>query len=124
MKNAVEWFEIPVANMARACTFYSAVLGDDLQMADMGGTPYAFFPVEQDQGGVGGALVETTERQPSTNGALVYLSGGDDLSGALSRVEKAGGKVVTPKTFIGEGMGYFAHFLDTEGNQVGLFSMQ
>ena len=40
----------------------------------------------------------------------------------LDRVEGAGGKVVMPKTSIGEN-GFMALFLDTEGNKVGLHSM-
>ncbi len=41
----------------------------------------------------------------------------------LARVEKAGGSVLEPKTDIGDGMGFFAIFLDTEGNKVGFHSM-
>jgi uncharacterized protein len=37
-------------------------------------------------------------------------------------VDRAGGKVLHPKTFIKEGWGYFAIILDTEGNSVGLHS--
>jgi predicted enzyme related to lactoylglutathione lyase len=54
---------------------------------------------------------------------MVYLSGGEDLSAPLGRVEAAGGKVVMPKTSIGE-HGFCAMFLDTEGNRVGLHSMK
>jgi predicted enzyme related to lactoylglutathione lyase len=52
------------------------------------------------------------------------LNGGDDLAPMLSRVEQAGGSVVTPKTDIGNDFGFFAHFIDTEGNKVGLHSLQ
>jgi len=54
---------------------------------------------------------------------LIYLNGGDDLSKVLSKVEKAGGKVLLPKTSIGQN-GSMAHFLDTEGNKVALHSMK
>lgn len=40
----------------------------------------------------------------------------------VAKVPAAGGKVVTPKTALPEGMGYFAHFVDSEGNRVGLHS--
>ena len=40
----------------------------------------------------------------------------------LARVVTAGGSIVVPKTDIGEGFGYFALFIDTEGNRVGLHS--
>jgi predicted enzyme related to lactoylglutathione lyase len=41
----------------------------------------------------------------------------------LARVEKAGGSIVVPKTEIGNDFGFFALFIDTEGNKVGLHSM-
>jgi predicted enzyme related to lactoylglutathione lyase len=74
------------------------------------------------QNGVGGGIVQGAGFEPSSTGALVYLNGGDDLSGALSRVEAAGGKIVLPKTSIGPN-GFMAHFIDTEGNKVALHSM-
>jgi predicted enzyme related to lactoylglutathione lyase len=56
------------------------------------------------------------------NGPKVYLNGGKDLTTVLNRVATAGGKVTVPKTGIGENMGHFALFTDTEGNVVGLYS--
>lgn len=41
----------------------------------------------------------------------------------LARVAQAGGSIAVPKTDIGSGFGFFAHFIDTEGNKVGLHSM-
>lgn len=41
----------------------------------------------------------------------------------LACVEKAGGKVVMPKTSLGEN-GFMAIFKDTEGNRVALHSMK
>jgi predicted enzyme related to lactoylglutathione lyase len=38
----------------------------------------------------------------------------------LERVPAAGGRIVTGKTALPQGMGYFAHILDSEGNRVGL----
>ena len=122
MANVVSWFEIPVTDMDRASAFYRTVLSTDLQRADMGGDPYAFFSASQES--VGGALVQSAQHVPSNKeGTIVYLNGGEDLTAPLSRVESAGGRVLLPKTLISEGMGYFAFFQDTEGNKVGLFSM-
>jgi predicted enzyme related to lactoylglutathione lyase len=53
---------------------------------------------------------------------VVYLNAGDDLDGAVARVEAAGGKVLLGKTRISEDIGSIAHFLDTEGNRVALHS--
>lgn len=56
-------------------------------------------------------------------GTTVYLDGGDDLSLHLGRIESAGGKVILPKTAIGENRGFIALFIDTEGNKVGFHSL-
>ena len=122
MENMAVWFEIPVTDMERAKKFYSFVLHIDIQLEDMGGTPYGFFPM---QGyGNSGALVKRMDFEPSAKAATVYLNGGHDLSDPLSRVEAAGGKILVPKTMISNEMGYYALFLDSEGNRVGLHSMK
>lgn len=120
MSNAINWFEIPAADFNRALKFYGAVLGTELQQMKMGETDMGFFP-SQDKG-VGGCITHGDGKKPSTEGALVYLNGGEDLSQPLSKVEAAGGKVVMPKTSIGEN-GYIGIFTDTEGNRVAFHSM-
>ena len=122
MTNAVNWFEIPVKNFDRAKTFYSTVLGEDVIDAPMEGMKYGMLPYDMKNNGVGGGIVEMEGFNPSQEGTTVYLNGGVDLELPLSRVERAGGKVVMPKTAIGEN-GFIAQFLDTEGNKVALHSM-
>lgn len=122
MKNAVNWFEIPVKNLDRAKAFYETVLGAKMQPTEAMGMKSAFFPADMEHG-IGGSIVESKEYQPSDKGTLVYLNGGDDLSIPLARVEKAGGKVILPKTSIGPN-GFMAQFTDTEGNKVAFHSMK
>ncbi len=119
MANALNWFEIPATDYERAVKFYNAVLATELQPWDMpDGSKMAMFPAED---GVSGAVIEAEGYTPSTEGSVIYLNAGPDLSDALGRVEAAGGKVLVPKTDIGEN-GFFAFFLDSEGNKVGLHS--
>lgn len=80
--------------------------------------------LSSDPNGVSGAIAHGEGCAPSQQGTLVYLNGGDDLAPMLARVTVAGGSVAVPKTEIGHGFGFFAHFIDTEGNKVGLHSMQ
>jgi predicted enzyme related to lactoylglutathione lyase len=120
--HAINWFEIPVTDFARAKAFYEAVLGRPIQTMEMGPMTMGFLGAEQ--GAVGGAIVQGEGGTPSQQGTMVYLNGGDDLAPMLARVERAGGSVVIPKTEIGNDFGFFAHFLDTEGNKVGLHSMR
>ena len=122
MKNAINWFEIPVKNFDRAKKFYEVVLGAEMQAMEMGGMKSAFFPADL-KNGIGGCITKAEGYEPSETGALIYLNGGDDLSKPLARIEKAGGKVITPKIAIGHN-GFMAHFKDTEGNKVALHSMK
>ena len=51
-------------------------------------------------------LVKGPGHVPQTDGVVVYLNGGDDLSTPLSRAEKAGGKILVEKTFLSEEAGH------------------
>jgi predicted enzyme related to lactoylglutathione lyase len=120
--NLCVWFEIPVADVDRARKFYSEVTGLEVTEGQgMGENVMAFFPMS-DEWDNSGALSMGPQMNPGGNGCYVYLNGGEDLAEPLSRVEPAGGQVMIPKTAIGDGMGFFAVFIDTEGNQVGLWS--
>jgi uncharacterized protein len=122
MTNAINWFEIPVIDFARAKKFYETLYGAEIMEMPYPSGQYGMLPADM-QNGVGGGIVQGEGFEPSTKGTLVYLNGGDDLSTALSKVEDAGGKILMPKTSIG-GNGFMAHFLDTEGNRVALHSMK
>lgn len=122
MSNALNWFEIPVTNFARAQAFYAKVLGISIEPMVMG--PITMGMLSSDPNAVGGAIVYGDGGSPSATGTLVYLNGGEDLSPMLARAVDAGGTVVVPKTEIGNDFGFFAHFMDTEGNKVGLHSMK
>jgi predicted enzyme related to lactoylglutathione lyase len=120
MSNALNWFEIPAADIERAAKFYGTILAAELEIGEMSpGYLMAMLPAAE--GGVGGGLVQGEGYVPSTVGTLVWLNGGDDLSVVLSRVEGAGGKILMSKMSIGE-LGFAASFLDIEGNKVGLHS--
>ena len=120
--HALSWFEIPVTNFARAKTFYETVLGRSIEPMVMG--PITMGMLSTDPSVVGGAIVHSEDSAPSKQGTIVYLNGGDDLAPMLARVERAGGSLAVPKTEIGGDFGFFAYFIDTEGNKVGLHSMQ
>jgi len=120
MKNAITWFDIPVIDFERAVKFYEEIFGISMYKEPMGGHEMAFFPC--DRGGVGGALVQYPGGKPTTDGTMVYFDGGENLSTILSKVETAGGKIIVPKKLIREDIGYFAIFIDIEGNRVALHS--
>lgn len=128
--NPVVHFEIYVADMARARAFYEAML--QIQLAPMPNPnpdmpmEMWFFPVDPEQGrntyGAGGMLVKMDGLAPGVGGTLVYF-GCDDCAHYSARAAELGGSIVQPKTAIGE-HGFYALVHDSEGNMIGLHSMQ
>lgn len=123
MKNAINWFEIPVLNYERAKKFYAEILNGEITDMPMDNMKYGILPYDMENQGVGGAIIEFELSKPSEDGSTVYLNGGEDLSVPLSKVVALGGSIVMPKTEIGEN-GFIAQFMDTEGNRVALHSMK
>ena len=115
--NAVEWFEIPTADLDKSIPFYNRVLGLRLEANEFGPNRIAIFPHENP--GPGGCLMQGPDMVPSGLGSVVYLSTAN-MDATIARVEASGGKITVPKTPIGADMGFFARFLDPEGNLVGL----
>jgi predicted enzyme related to lactoylglutathione lyase len=120
-KDALTWFEIPAADLSRATRFYETVLAGKLKSQTMGDQQLSVFPYEEP--GVGGCLIACDGYKPTQSGTVVYLPVAK-LDDALQRVGRAGGKIVLPKTALPEGMGFFAHIVDSEGNRVGLHGLQ
>lgn len=120
MKNAINWFEIPVTDLERAMCFYWGILGTPFTVQEQKGKRIACFT--SDEGAVGGALTQGKGYVPGHAGTLVYLNGGDDLDVALNKVVWSGGKVLMTKTSIGQ-WGFIGIFEDSEGNRVGIHSM-
>jgi len=125
--NPVGWFEIYVQDMLRAKAFYEAVFQGvltPLENPDPKGFPDMemwAFPSSREAYGAPGALVKISGC-PSGGSTLVYFSC-DDCAAEAARATSNGGKVVNEKMSIGE-YGYIATVSDTEGNVIGLHSMQ
>jgi uncharacterized protein len=122
MKNSLTWYEIPTQDLERAKNFYAQIFSAEFEYVPMPDAPMYMFNVNQEAGQIGGALVHTTDNVPSKTGTIVYFSC-EDVAHEAQKVEQAGGQVVVPKTSLGE-FGFMAIFIDSEGNRVGLHSMQ
>jgi predicted enzyme related to lactoylglutathione lyase len=124
-KNAVSWFEIPVTDINRAQKFYEAIFDISMIPMDMPQLQMRMFPLTDMMNGVGGSLnLSSGFYTPSEDkGPLVYLNANPDVQIVLDRIEKAGGKIVVPKTQISPEYGYMAVFIDSEGNRVALHSV-
>lgn len=125
MSNPVNWFEIVVTDLERAKKFYSAVFGytfgEDIPTPDDSGSKMAFLPADMEGPGASGSLYYDASGQmkPSAEGVCIYISHNPDLQEALDKVEAAGGQIINPKMSIGE-FGAIGHFMDTEGNVIGV----
>ena len=120
MQNLINWFEIPATDFNRAVSFYEAILGLEIEELEMFGTKMGLFP--SDGTNVSGAIVTGDGYKPSADGVVAYLNGGNDLQSVLKKVESNNGNVIVPKTQISPEMGYFAMFIDTEGNKMSVHS--
>jgi uncharacterized protein len=120
--NSLNWFEIPVTDMARAKHFYQVIFGIHMEESEMMNMRMAMFPFESTSGKASGALVQSEYHKPAMDGAIVYLNANPDMGPVLERIEQEGGQILMPKTAISPEIGYMAFFADTEGNRVALHS--
>lgn len=121
MKNKVVFFEIPTSNIKKAKEFYEKVFDWKIELSDDKGAMAYTTPVDKDQnpiepGGINGGFYQrkSNHDQPSFG-----IETGD-IDSTLAAIEKAGGKVITPKHSLGE-WGFMADVADPEGNVMALW---
>jgi predicted enzyme related to lactoylglutathione lyase len=119
MNNPIQWLEIATKDLERAKNFYSKVFHLEFQFIEMPDSKMYMFG-EPDKVGSSGSLVQSADNLPGADGTIIYFEC-EDVAAEAALIEEAGGKLLIPKTDIGE-FGFFAHFLDTEGNRIGLHS--
>ena len=126
MKNAISWFEIPATDLDRAQKFYEAIFGFSMIPMEMPNFKMRMFPIDDPMTAIGGAVVSSGgfHKPSATDGPLIYLNGNPDVQQVLDKVVAAGGSVMVPKTQISAEYGFMAVIIDTEGNRIGLHSMQ
>jgi predicted enzyme related to lactoylglutathione lyase len=93
--------------------FYSSIFG--WTVTRRGDGELAF----DDTGGVSGTWVKESDRTPDERTRTYIMV--DGIAETLKRIEAAGGRVLTPRTELGPGMGAFAIFADPVGNEFGLY---
>jgi predicted enzyme related to lactoylglutathione lyase len=121
-RNPVGWFEIYVQDMDRAKSFYEKTLGVTFQKLESPDLEMWAFPFNMDAPGAAGSLVKMEGKESGPGGTIIYFSCADCAVEA-GRAAQHGGKVVKEKFSIGE-YGFIAFVEDTEGNMIGLHSMQ
>lgn len=119
-ENAINWFEIPVADLARAKKFYESIF--DIEMPEMvvGDQKMYTFPYEPGGSTISGAIIEDANAISKMDGVTLYLNANPSIDKVIEKIEAAGGKVLLPKTEISPEIGHFCFFNDTEGNRMAL----
>ena len=113
MHGKICYLEIPANRAEDAAGFYSSIFGWKVRQRGDGNLAF------DDTGCVSGTWVKESDRTPEER-TRVYIMV-DSIAEALKEIEKAGGRVLTPRTDIGQGMGAFAAFADPVGNEFGLY---
>ncbi len=119
MHNPIHWLEIAATDLERAKDFYAKVFNLEFQFVEMPDNKMYMFGAPG-QTGSAGCLVHSPDNKPSADGTIIYFTC-ENVENEVKKVEASGGKVIVPKTDIGE-FGFFAQFIDTEGNRIGLHS--
>jgi predicted enzyme related to lactoylglutathione lyase len=120
MKSYISMFEIPATDISRAINFYEALLDIKIEKMDVEGMQMGILPYEGQM--VTGVIIQADGYKPSADGVTLYLNAGENLQVVLDRVEKNGGQIIVPKTAHADESGYFALFIDSEGNKMALNS--
>jgi predicted enzyme related to lactoylglutathione lyase len=107
------YLEIPAITAEASAEFYSSIFG--WKIKERGDGALAF----DDTGGVSGTWVKESDRTPDETTRIYIMV--DDISETLRQVEAAGGRILTPRTDIGHGMGAFAAFADPAAAEFGLY---
>ena len=120
--NPVGWFEIYVQDMERAKAFYECVFAVQLQKLESPDLEMWAFPMQENGPGAMGALVRMEGCPSGGNSTLVYFTCADCAIEA-KRAKENGGRIFKDKFSIGQ-YGFISLVNDTEGNMIGLHSMQ
>jgi predicted enzyme related to lactoylglutathione lyase len=121
-RNVVGWFEIFVQDIDRAKAFYQNTFQVKLERLESPGMELWAFPMQSGNSGCPGALVKMNGKDSGVGGTIVYFVCANCADEASRDLEN-GGKIEKEKMSIGQ-YGFIALVLDTEGNMIGLHSME
>jgi len=120
MNSYISLFEIPATDISRASNFYEKILDISVEQMEIPGMEMGIFPYQEQV--VNAVIIKGEGYTPSANGVTIYLNAGNNLQTVLDKIEANGGEIILPKTAHADESGYFALFLDSEGNRIGLNS--
>jgi predicted enzyme related to lactoylglutathione lyase len=113
MPNHLCHFEFLCKNPGKLKAFYSRVFEWTFRASGMEG--YTLIDAGQQPGG---GMIEKSAEAPASSLNVYFLV--DSVDATLARAQRAGGKILVPKTPIGD-VGAFGLFSDPEGIVVGIY---
>ncbi len=114
MKHTFVHFEIPADDVERARKFYTELFG--WQISSPPEFPEYLFVKTGDEDDLAGGMMK---RQGPEQGPIYYVQV-ESVDATCVTIEQLGGRIIVPKSPV-PGMGWFAHFVDTEGNVFALW---
>jgi len=109
----IVYFELPADDPARANKFYKKLFGWEFEKIPKG--DYWMITTGGEDALYGGLM-----KREKPNQSVVNYVDVESVEKCRADIEKAGGKILVPKTPI-KGWGYFAVFQDTENNVLGIW---
>ena len=106
------YLEIPATTPAASAAFYSSIFGWKTRTRGDGAIAF------DDTGAVSGTWVGENDRTPDETTRIYIMV--DSIVDTLKQIESGGGRIVTPRTGIGDA-GAFAVFADPAGTEFGLY---
>lgn len=107
------YLEIPAKTGEASAAFYGDIFGWKIRQRGDGAIAF------DDTGCVSGTWVAEADRTPDETTRTYIMV--DNIAETLKKIVTSGGRVVTPRTDIGQGMGAFAVFADPAGAVCGLY---
>jgi predicted enzyme related to lactoylglutathione lyase len=114
MSHPVVHFEINGSDGAKLQKFYADLFGWKIDANN----PMKYGLVDNGGEGINGGIGESPQGK-----SLTFYVQADDPQAVLDKAQQLGGTVAMPVTTL-PGMATFAHFLDPEGNLVGIVASQ
>ncbi len=121
MHTKINWFEIPSTDFQRAARFYEALFDTVLKVEQTGPVKMAIFT--DPAGESCGCVAYSDHYLPGKDGIVIYLDATPSIDKVIARIAPAGGQIQMEKMELPDGLGFIAHFIDTEGNRVALHAL-
>lgn len=134
----IQWIQLPAKNLLRASAFYENVFGASFFFEELNNIPHAVFKVgDNGKKLLNGALIEIGADQEIGLGTILFFEATGNFETIIQLIKDNGGKItknktlitrkendneyIIPNTYIDNKPGYYAHFIDSEGNKMGLY---